>query len=326
MAKKKQKSAFKKVALVSGIVLGILVAAVAVFYAWPMGDKELQLAQANPMDYSQAIAYHAAENKTAQALGLRQGCQSQLLTHGQKTEKAVVMLHGYVSCPKQFTALGQYFFERGYNVYIPRMPDHGLAESTPEKFTSFDLAAHASKAVDVAAGLGEEVGVVGLSGGGVLGTWLAEYRHEVSRLLVLSPFYEPSPERLPKWQVKPFVILYGKELLADQTAESNQDLHYRSLAQFVRLRFNFKDKPYNPGLKSVAAVVAVGDREIDQRLAKDIPERLAIANNLSLEFYEPPAEWNLGHDIAQAEGNPDIGGRAAELYPAYLTLYEGGQP
>jgi alpha-beta hydrolase superfamily lysophospholipase len=326
VAKKKPKSRFKKVAIIGGLMLTILGAAATVFYLWPLSDTQLQQAQASPLNYAEAIAAHQKETQESNTLGLQQDCQSQLLTHGRQTQKAVVMLHGYVSCPKQFIALGQYFFERGYNVYIPRMPDHGLARPPSEKFTSYDLVTHASKAVDVAAGLGSEVGVVGLSGGGVLGTWLAHYRHEVERLLVLSPFYEPAAESLPKWQIKPFLLLYGTGLLADRTAENNQDLHYRSLAQFVRIRFSYKDEPLNPRLMTVGSVAAAGDREIDHQLAKSIPEDLATVNDLPLLYHQPPAEWNLGHDIVQAEGNADIGGRAAELYPIYLTMYEGGQP
>ena len=52
-------------------------------------------------------------------------CLSKLMTHGERTENAIVFLHGFTSCPEQFEQLGEAFFNQGYNVYIPRLPGHG---------------------------------------------------------------------------------------------------------------------------------------------------------------------------------------------------------
>ena len=50
-----------------------------------------------------------------------------------------------------------------------------------------------SRSLDLATGLGDEVGVVGISGGAAPATWLTVHR-PVARLLALSPFYAPSAE------------------------------------------------------------------------------------------------------------------------------------
>ena len=71
-----------------------------------------------------------------------------------------------------------------------------------------------SRSLDLATGLGDEVGVVGISGGAAPATWLTVHR-PVARLLALSPFYAPSAEQSPAWQVKPVIVLYGYRLLPD---------------------------------------------------------------------------------------------------------------
>ena len=54
-------------------------------------------------------------------------CASRLLTHGEKTDVVVVLIHGLTNCPKQFVDLGEEIYDRGANVLILRMPYHGLA-------------------------------------------------------------------------------------------------------------------------------------------------------------------------------------------------------
>ncbi|HEU4333668.1 MAG TPA: hypothetical protein VFT32_04175, partial [Candidatus Eisenbacteria bacterium] len=78
-------------------------------------------------DYAEAVArYHrvrAGEDSTVNG-----DCLPRLLTHGGKTERAVVLLHGFTNCPKQFDSLAAILYARGFNVYLPRMPRHGLAD------------------------------------------------------------------------------------------------------------------------------------------------------------------------------------------------------
>lgn len=61
----------------------------------------------------------AAEAELAE---LNPVCATQLLTHGDKVDNVIVFLHGFTSCPAQFAHLGEEYFEKGYNVYIPRIP------------------------------------------------------------------------------------------------------------------------------------------------------------------------------------------------------------
>jgi carboxylesterase len=57
-------------------------------------------------------------------------CQLQLMTHDKKVDRAIILVHGYTNCPQQFHALGQRFYDAGYNVLIAPLPHHGLANTT----------------------------------------------------------------------------------------------------------------------------------------------------------------------------------------------------
>ena len=55
-------------------------------------------------------------------------CETQFMTHHRKVDRAVVLVHGYTTCPEQFHALGQRFFDLGYNVLSAPLPQHGFAD------------------------------------------------------------------------------------------------------------------------------------------------------------------------------------------------------
>jgi alpha-beta hydrolase superfamily lysophospholipase len=117
-------------------------------------------------------------------------CRSILLTHGLRTERAVVFFHGYTNCPEQFRELGKIFYDIGYNVLIPRLPRHGMADRRVENLSSLkaeELRECADNSVDIACGLGQKVYVAGLSAGGTLSAWIAQNRREVTRAALIAP-------------------------------------------------------------------------------------------------------------------------------------------
>jgi pimeloyl-ACP methyl ester carboxylesterase len=314
--------------LIGLVVLALLVVLAGFIYLWPLQTHSLQTAHPASLTYDQAVERIQSLRQQDGQAGARAECRTGFYTHGQATARVVVMFHGVGECPQQFDAMGRSFYDQGYNVFIPRAPHFGLADNRQHgRVTAQELVGFADNAVTIGTGLGQEVSLIGLSGGGVLATWAAEYRPDaVSRVEVLSPFYAPSTSQVPLWQRRFLSVLYGYGLLPDGfNSPSPNALSYHALGQYLRIVDNLKSKPVNPKLRTVASVVSAGDNAIDHDLARRIPAHLATTNGLNLTLYNPPAEWHLGHDIAKAEPNADINGHSQDLYPIYLRLLEGRQ-
>jgi esterase/lipase len=102
-----------------------------------------------------------------------------LFEHRGRTPLAVVLLHGYTNNPAQYAAFAPMLFERGVNVFVPRMPEHGDRNRLTDRVATLKakaLVQHVFEALDVAAGLGERVGVLGISMGGTLAAYVAAHR------------------------------------------------------------------------------------------------------------------------------------------------------
>jgi hypothetical protein len=90
---------------------------------------------------------------------------------------------------QRFRQLGERFFQLGYNVLIPLLPHHGMADRKLDNLSTLraeELRDCADTSVDIAAGFGDRVCVCGLSAGGVTAAWIAENRKEVSRVLLVA--------------------------------------------------------------------------------------------------------------------------------------------
>ena len=299
--------------------LAVLIPAVTTLYLWPLGDDRLRRSTAPALDFSNATA--AAERQVAQDesdLTVRPECRTRLLSHGRRTAKSVLMLHGYTGCPDDLAALAQAFFDRGYNVYIAREPRHGrIREDAHQWVTARELVAYADEAAGIAAGLGDEFGVVGQSAGANLATWLVEYRNDVHRALLLSPFYRPGASQAPPLLVKPMVVLWGRRVLPDR---KSGDMYYSALAQYLQVAANYRDHPKNDALTGLAVVVSHHDEKIDLDEATALPQRIAEVNQVPLTRFEIPEKLGIPHDVSSPEG---LGPHTASFHARYLDLYEG---
>jgi pimeloyl-ACP methyl ester carboxylesterase len=158
--------------------------------------------------YEEAVRKIEAVHQDENGQALLDVCNTKLMTHDVQTEHVIVFMHGYTNCPEQFQEIGQRFFELGYNVYIPCMPYHGRANRLTQelgRLTAEDMAAYGDLAIDIARGLGKQVTVLGLSGGGTVAAWLAQNREDVDLAVPLAAFLRISV--LPSLFVLPFINL-----------------------------------------------------------------------------------------------------------------------
>ena len=104
-------------------------------------------------------------------------------------------MHGLTMTPDQFGWVGGVIRDAGYRVLLPRMPDHGRTDGSPQPLadvTAEDLTAWADAVIDIAHGFDGPVWVLGLSAGGLMASWCARVRPEVTRVAAIAPFTAPA--------------------------------------------------------------------------------------------------------------------------------------
>ncbi|MEU1588293.1 alpha/beta fold hydrolase [Micromonospora sp. NPDC005710] len=308
------------IALVVG-GLTLVAAAVAGLYLWPVGRRGLLVAPARPLDFdtatSAAEAVIAAEAANPE---VRPESRSRLLSHGSRTGKAVLLLHGYTLAPEQYDDLAREFFDRGYNVWIPRAPQHGTVDRRAHhRVEAGELTTYAAQGWAVAAALGDEVGVVGISGGAVLATWLAQVPGTVVRhLLLLSPFFGPHPRQAPAWALRPLILLYGRRVLRDRVTSRGYSL--AAVTQYLTIARALPGPPRRTGLRTAAVAISPLDGVVDLRAAVRVPRRIADAHAIPLRVCTLPEAWGVEHNTLNLAA---LGAEGGALHRLYVALYEG---
>lgn len=311
--------------LVLGGILGISLLVFCVIYFMPHRSANLQRAQTTKQSYEAAIKHIEARSKTdSTQQHFKQGCESQVYTHGKKVARSVVMFHGITACPAQYSQLAKAFFDAGYNVYVPLAPEHGTTKN-PEAIadiTLTQLTSYVSDSYSIATGLGDSIGFVGISGGADLATWGAQYIDGVSRLLVVSPFYGVAPQASPPWQTPLLLTLYGMNLAPDRI---EQGFSVRALSKYLILVKNYRTDLTAKNLKHVAVVTSANDKQIDLNLAHLIPRTLAKNSGSSFQQTRLAPELGIGHD-ALSPTDAAVAQHQAQLNDLYLSFYENRAP
>ncbi len=254
------------------------------------------------------------------------------LLSGARTDRAVVLLHGYTTTPRQFRLLAEGYRDAGYNVWAPRMPFHGQTDRMTKDISQLTpgiLREHADRAVDVAVGLGRDVVVVGLSGGGALAAWCAVERPEVTETVAISPLMKPLGT--------PDLVVRG--LVAALRSPAVPDLYQwweprlkAGISGYGYPRFSLKGIAAFLTLVYYAESVAVRERhpvkgrftlvrnEGDQRLDGEFNEALVrrLVDPERLTVFTIPKSAGLLHDIVTPERFGENGERSVEAY-GYLA-------
>ncbi len=164
----KPQSMLKRVAKVLGVLILAILVIIILLGLIPISTKPLESDPDPAEDYDEALwrfeAIQAGENGKVDEVSA-----SRLMTHGEQMDKVYVLIHGWTNSPRQFVELGELLFERGHNVLILRMPHHGFPSGSVGELrnvTPENLSAYGDQNIDIAAGLGEQVEVIGLSVGG----------------------------------------------------------------------------------------------------------------------------------------------------------------
>lgn len=286
--------------------------------------------------YEDAVArYEAiAEGENARP-DLIPVCRTKLLTHGEKVQNAIVLYHGFTSCPEQYAELGQQFYDQGYNVLIPLQPHHGEVDRlNPSlgELSSEELAAFGMETVDIAHGLGDFVTVSGISGGGTITTWLAQERDDIDVAMPVSPFlgigFLPTLVTRPVSHILddiPNIMQWWDPIKKENNPFTDEFQYPRfgthALAEYLRLGFAAENDVKN---EPPAGRIIMVSNASDPSVSNDVIDQFVglwkehISSGAALvESYRFEKELGLPHDIitpARFESNTTV------VYPKLMEL------
>ena len=286
---------------------------------------------APPIAYAEAVE-RIARRQAADDSVVAVGGRSILMTHGNRTPRAFVLLHGFTNSPTQFEELGNRFFAAGDNVYIPRLPHHAERQAPVvalSRVKADELTMFADSVVDVARGLGDSVVVVGLSAGGSIGAWIAQWRGEVQRVVLIAPALgvgllsdEGERELVELAARLPNVRRTSK---ADTTRpDMVQGTTSRGLAEVLSLGHRVRDQAEErtPRVKEMLFLLNERDQTVSEKAALELAQRW-FDHDASVSAYRFPSSARLPHnvmEVAQRGGNPEM------VYPIVTALAHGQEP
>ncbi len=256
-------------------------------------------------------------------------CTTTLLAHGAPTETAFLFLHGLTNCPAQFLALARACHARGANVFVPRLPRHGLADRMTDALAHSDaaeLAAFADHAVDAARGLGQRLVVSGLSVGGTLAAWAGQTRREVAHCVPIAPLL--ALPHLPTWVSsalgRVLAVLPNAHVWWDRKrregllgpAHVYPRFATRGVAASLLLgaRVLSRARREAPACARAAVVTVEGDRAVSNRAAGLLAQRWA-AHGLPVATHRFDRETAPNHDVIDPA---QVGARTELTVPILL--------
>lgn len=308
--------------------IGIVVAlAAGIGFAWlarPLASDELVSRPSPARDYPDAVSRIEAVTESEKTMRLQHVGASYALVHDSQVETAVVVFHGFTDVPDQFSTVARGYYEAGYNVWVPRMPFHGYADrmtDDPSGITPGLLRRTADENIDIAAGLGRNIEVIGISGGGALASWAAAERPDVDRTVVLSAVMLPKGYK--PWMVRPMTRLvamlpdsytWWTEKKADEPGPEYPRYSRHGITAYLMMVERAKADGAGgarPVLGDLVIVSNLNDEHLDTEYPVDVMRPL-VAKGRSFRSVVVPASERLVHDLVGVSG--DSGPRIRTAY------------
>ena len=261
-----------------------------------------------------------------------EGGSSILRVHGHRTPRVVILLHGFTNSPREFAGLADSLFAAGDNVLVPRLPRHAIRGKNVAELsnlTASELCRTADAAVDIAAGLGDSIVTMGLSVGGTLALWAAEYRIEVRRAVVIAPPFEVGT--VPSILEKPLINLGAHVPNVSRRSASDSarpdrlpgfTTHARSQVLRLSMAVRREAEQRAPMRAEALFLVNAHDRTVKTAPVLDIARELNRHGSPAL-VYELPDSLGLPHNfIDPAEPSP----ASSAATPVLMALAHGEAP
>jgi esterase/lipase len=286
-------------------------------------------AQTADSNYARSIAAIAQRQAVDDSIAAP-GARSIVLTSGAPAPRVIVLLHGLTDSPRQFETMAYLLYADGNNVYVPRLPEHGLRGGSVgalSALTAAQLQGVGDSVVTEAGGLGDSVVVMGLSMGGTVGAWIAQHR-QVSRVVLIAPAIEPG--RIPSLLDRPLIGLADR--LPNMTRRSAPDsarpdreagFNLHAAAQIFEFgRSILSDAAREaPRTHEMVVLVNASDRTVKESAAEGLARDWS-RHGATVWVYELPDSLRLPHNIL----DPIRGRSGGEAVLDLLRRLAYGQP
>lgn len=244
-------------------------------------------------------------------------CRSMLLHHGDRTERTLVLFHGFTNCPLQWSVTAAEAHRRGMTVLAPRAPGHGRADKRPDDLTHLSadsLAEWIAGSVDIARGFSDRVTVAGFSFGGVCAGWAARNLDSVDVAMLLAPAYLPygcptaAARLLPAAaRVLPERYMWWNPVTRERGATSPHtypQLSRKGIAAVFELGLEAGETPASrkSPLRKAVLVLNESDIAVNPRAARQAFEAgiAPLAQQADVRIY--PLEQRYPHDLIDPAG------------------------
>lgn len=260
-------------------------------------------------------------------------CEPQLLVHGRKTDKVFVLIHGLSNCPYSFSEWAPDLHAAGHNVLAPRMPYNGHKDNTTDALrhtTARELADFCDHCIDVAAGLGHEVIVIGISGGGILAGWIAQNRPEVTRAVLVAPAFglaefgvSPNAFLMRLMLLLPHISVWKDPILRAggvSRAHSYKRQSTHGMGEYMRLGLAVRRQAHKnkPAAGSIVVVTNADDDSVDHYVTFETAD-IWKSDGADLTRFEFPKDAHLPHEMIDPS---EPGAVPSLVYPALTALAE----
>lgn len=209
------------------------------------------------------------------------------------------------------------------------MPYNGYTdlETTDLKYLKMkDLRDCSAIMVDITHGLGEHVTYAGLSVGGTMAAWVAQYRADVDRAILIAPGFTVDRRLGVNISKLVMYLLYVLPNVMTQRFRHGHGSPFgyrgfatRSLAVMMRLGFSVYEAALKvkPAVQSVLIVTNAADPSVNNAIIRSLVQRWQKRGLRYCEMYEFDASHHLPHDIIGTQ-NPHQ--HVAFVYPILLAL------
>ena len=148
------------------------------------------------------------------------------LLHENKSGKAVLLIHGFTGYPGELVRPAEDLYEKGFDVFVPRLPGHG---TTGKDFISSgqkDWVGVAENALVDLLGKYKEVSVVGHSMGGAIAALIVSRHPEVKGAVLCCPGIELENMDKKTARILSVLSLFVKKMKKEWQSDPRYHMHY----------------------------------------------------------------------------------------------------